>query len=148
MRPRTIQHVPQQNQAANDDFLFDQGPTKGLRKIRFHDYNIAYTSRDTRPTCNVFREQITAFKGMLLAAPPDEGQQKDIDFLLAGGEIFALVVYGQLISGERENLRHVADDMSSTRFSTSWCADFSRHALSLYSKPSSSDNANGVLSRR
>jgi acyl-CoA dehydrogenase len=34
---------------------------------------------------------------MLFAAPPDEAQRKDIDFLLAGGEIFALVVYGQLI---------------------------------------------------
>jgi acyl-CoA dehydrogenase len=45
----------------------------------------------------VFREQIAAFKEMLFAAPPDEAQRKDIDFLLAGGEIFALVVYGQLI---------------------------------------------------
>ena len=45
--PADYPEVAQQNQAANDDFLFDQGPTKGLGKIRFHDYNIAYSSRDT-----------------------------------------------------------------------------------------------------
>ena len=45
--PADYPEVAQQSQAANDDFLFDQGPTKGLGKIRFHDYNIAYASRDT-----------------------------------------------------------------------------------------------------
>ena len=61
--PADYTEVAQQSQAANDDFLFDQGPTKGLGKIRFHDYNIAYSSRDT-PNLKVFREQIAAFKEM------------------------------------------------------------------------------------
>ena len=134
--PADYKDVPQQSQAANDDFLFDQGPTKGLRKIRFHDYNIAYSSRNT-PNLEVFREQIAAFKGMLFAAPPDEGQQKDIDFLLAGGEIFALVVYGQLIL-ENAKIYETSDDVIDQIFDC-MVRDFSRHALSLYSKPSSSD---------
>ena len=134
--PADYPDVAQQSQAANDDFLFDQGPTKGLRKIRFHDYNIAYSSRST-PNLEVFREQIAAFKGMLFAAPPDEAQQKDIDFLLAGGEIFALVVYGQLIL-ENAKLYDISDDVIDQIFDF-MVRDFSRHALSLYSKPSSSE---------
>ena len=134
--PADYPEVAQQSQAANDDFLFDQGPTKGLRKIRFHDYNIAYSSRDTA-NLEVFREQIAAFKAMLFAAPPDEAQQKDIDFLLAGGEIFALVVYGQLIL-ENAKVYDVSDDVVDQIFDF-MVRDFSRHALNLYSKPSSSE---------
>ena len=39
------------------------------------------------------------------ATPPDEAQMKDIDFLLAGGELFALVVYAQLILENARTLR-------------------------------------------
>ena len=134
--PAEYDEVPQQNQAANDDFLFDQGPTKGLGKIRFHDYKIAYSSRDT-PNLAVFREQIEAFKGMLFAAPPDQHQAKDIDFLLAGGEIFALIVYGQLIL-ENAKIYDVSDELIDQIFDF-MVRDFSRHALNLYSKPSSSE---------
>ena len=134
--PAEYDEVPQQNQAANDDFLFDQGPTKGLGKIRFHDYKIAYSSRDT-PNLAVFREQIEAFKGMLFAAPPDQHQAKDIDFLLAGGEIFALIVYGQLIL-ENAKIYDVSDELIDQIFDF-MVREFSRHALNLYSKPSSSE---------
>jgi acyl-CoA dehydrogenase len=134
--PADYPEVAQQSEAANDDFLFDQGPTKGLGKIRFHDYNIAYSSRDTA-NLGVFREQIEAFKQMLFVAPPDDAQRKDIDFLLAGGEIFALVVYGQLIL-ENANIYDVSDDVVDQIFDF-MVRDFSRHALNLYSKPSSSE---------
>lgn len=134
--PGDYSEVPRQDQAANDDFLFDQGPTKGLSKIRFHDYNIAYSSRDTA-NLGVFREQIEAFKKMLLTSPPDEAQRKDIDFLLAGGEIFALVAYGQLIL-ENSKIYDVSDDVLDQIFDF-MVRDFSRHALSLYSKPTSND---------
>jgi len=134
--PADYPEVAQQAQAANDDFLFDQGPTKGLGKIRFHDYKIAYSSRDTANLA-VFREQIEAFKAMLFTAPPDEAQRKDIDFLLAGGDIFALVVYGQLIL-ENAKIYDVSDDLVDQMFDF-MVRDFSRHALNLYSKPSSSD---------
>ncbi len=134
--PGDFAEVSRQDQAANDDFLFDQGPTKGLAKIQFHDYNIAYSSRDTA-NLKVFREQIEAYKKMLLAAPPDEGQRKDIEFLLAGGEIFALVVYGQLIL-ENAKIYDVSDDVVDQIFDF-MVRDFSRHALNLYSKPSSSE---------
>ncbi len=134
--PADYPEVARQDQATNDDFLFDQGPTKGLGKIQFHDYNIAYSSRST-PNLEVFKQQIEAFKKMLFAAPPDEGQRKDIDFLLAGGEIFALVVYGQLIL-ENAKIYEVSDDVVDQIFDF-MVRDFSKHALNLYSKPSSND---------
>ena len=40
-----------------DAFLFNQGPTRGLAKIRFHDFNIAYNSLSL-PNIEIFKEQI------------------------------------------------------------------------------------------
>ena len=45
------------------------------------------------PNVNVFAEQVHAFRELLAAAPPNEAQSQDTDFLMAGGELFALVVY-------------------------------------------------------
>ena len=122
--------------AVNDDFLFNQGPTRGLGKIQFHDYNIAYNSRDTK-NLQVFREQIEAFKAMLMAAPPNKDQQKDIDFLLAGGEIFALVVYGQLIL-ENAELSEVGEPVVEQIFDV-LVRDFAAGATRLHGKATTSD---------
>jgi acyl-CoA dehydrogenase len=121
------------SEAANDDFLFNQGPAKGLGKIRFHDYNLAYGLYDL-PNIRVFREQIETLKAFLATATPDEAQQKDTDFLLALGELFTLVVYGQLIL-ENARLYQVDDDTVDQIFDF-MVRDFSKYALQLYSKPS------------
>jgi acyl-CoA dehydrogenase len=34
--PGDLLEIPSQEDAVNDDFLFNQGPTKGLGKIQFH----------------------------------------------------------------------------------------------------------------
>src|SRR5512143_1396572 len=34
--------VPRRDDAANDDFLFQQGPARGLGRVQFHDYRQAY----------------------------------------------------------------------------------------------------------
>ena len=117
--PAEYPAVPRRDDAGNDDFLFDQGPTKGLGKIRFHDYRPVYDGCDL-PNVQIFTEQIAVFREFLRKATPDEAQQKDIDFLLAVGEIFTLVVYGQLIL-ENAALQHRRRPRS-TRSSTSWCA--------------------------
>jgi len=94
--PAAYPEVPRRDEGSNDSFLFDQGPTKGLGSIRFHDYRLAYDSFDT-PNLRVFKEQIELLKQMAVAAPMSKEQQKDIDFMLTVGEMFTLVVYGQLI---------------------------------------------------
>ncbi len=65
-------------------------------------------------------------------ATPSDAQQKDVDFLLALGEIFTLVVYGQLIL-ENAKIRAVEDDLLDQVFDF-MVRDFSRHALNIYSK--------------
>jgi len=132
--PGTFPEVPEVKQPRHDAFLFQQGPTKGLGKIRFHDYRPVYASVDL-PNVRVFRKQIRTLRHLLMAARPNEEQVKDIDFLLILGELFTLVVYGQLIL---ENVRthHVEDDVVDQIFDF-LIRDFSKFALQLYSKTSS-----------
>ncbi|MDA8409492.1 MAG: acyl-CoA dehydrogenase [Treponema sp.] len=132
--PAEYPEVPRREDAVNDDFLFDQGPTRGLGKIRFADYRKVYDAWKL-PNLEIFKEQTKLFKEFLAKATPDEAQQKDIDFILAGGEIFTLIVYGQLIL-ENAKMSGVGDDAVDQIFDF-MVRDFSKFALALYSKPSS-----------
>jgi acyl-CoA dehydrogenase len=85
--PTEYANIGQRSEAKNDDYLFQQGPAKGMGDIRFHDYNIAYSDWDM-PNVNILREQTAVFLEMLDVAPPDESQRRDTDFLLTVGEIF------------------------------------------------------------
>jgi acyl-CoA dehydrogenase len=133
--PADLPEVPTRDEPVNDAFLFHQGPPKGLGKIRFHDYQRAFAGFDL-PNVKRFAEQTERFKAMLASAPPTEAQSKDIDFLLAGGELFALVVYAQLILENAKILR--IDEALVDQIFDFMVRDFSRLALNLYSKPSSS----------
>jgi acyl-CoA dehydrogenase len=132
--PADMPEIPAVDQPGNDEFLFDQGATRGLSKIVFHDFEIAYSSLDL-PNIKIFRGQIESLKALLLNAPPEKSQLKDIDFLLIMGELFTLVVYGQLII-ENARLRVVENDVIDQIFDF-MVRDFSRYALQLYSKESS-----------
>ena len=134
--PAEYPAVPRRDDPVNDDFLFDQGPTKGLGKIRFHDYRPAYAGSQL-PNVVIFSEQIKVFRNFLMNATPDGEQQKDIDFILTLGEIFTLVVYGQLIL-ENAAMCEVAADTVDQIFDF-MVRDLSKFALQLYSKPSSSE---------
>ncbi|MBW1894631.1 MAG: acyl-CoA dehydrogenase [Deltaproteobacteria bacterium] len=134
--PGKFSEIPRRDDPSNDDFLFNQGPTKGLGKIQFHDPSIAYNSIDL-PNVNVFKEQIEIFKELLVQAPPDKEQIKDIDFLLIMGELFTLVPYGQLII-ENSKILDVEDDLLDQIFDFI-IRDFSKFALQLYSKTSSTE---------
>ena len=128
--------MPRRLDPVNDDFLFHQGATKGLGKIRFHDYRPAYEG-SRLPNVRIFTEQIGLFREFLVKATPDATQQKDIDFLLTVGEIFTLVVYGQLIL-ENAALLAIDDDVVDQIFDF-MVRDLSKFALQLYSKPSSTE---------
>lgn len=132
--PADMPEIPVMDKPGNDDFLFDQGATRGLSKTLFHDFETAYSSLDL-PNIIVFRSQIEALKALLLNAPPEKSQTKDIDFLLIMGELFSLVAYGQLII-ENARLRDVENDIIDQIFDF-MVRDFSRYALQLYSKESS-----------
>jgi acyl-CoA dehydrogenase len=133
--PGQFPEIGRKTAPANDDFLFAQGPTRGLGKIQFHDFRIAYDSMDL-PNLRVFKKQIAVLEQLLLEAGPSKDQQKDIDFLLTLGEMFTLVAYGQLLI-EKANLEAVDDDLMDQIFDF-MVRDFSGYALQLLSKPSSS----------
>ena len=132
--PKGFPKVPRRDNASNDDGLFNQGPTKGLGKIQFHDYRIAYQSVSL-PNVEVFKDQIATFTEFLIQATPDKNQSRDIDYLLALGEIFTLVAYGQLIL-ENKEFFNVEDDLIDEIFDV-MVRDFSKYALQVFSKPSS-----------
>ena len=135
--PAIYPPAPRRPDPQDDIFLWNQGPARGLGQIRFNDFGIAFEGFDL-PNVNLFKEQTSILQEFLATATPDEVQQKDVDFLLALGELFALVVYAQLIL---ENTRiyevDVGDDLLEHIFDC-LVRDFSKHALQLYSKPSSS----------
>ena len=130
-KPGEFPVIERRDEPLNDDFLFAQGPTKGLGKIRFHDYRATYAGVDL-PNANVFKKQIRYLKAMLAVARPSREQARDIDFLLNLGELFTLVVYGQLII-ENARIHAIDDDLLDQVFDVI-VRDFSRYALQLYGK--------------
>ena len=134
--PDEFPEINQRNGNEDDTFLFNQGATRGLGKIRFHDFNIAYNSIDL-PNLTIFKEQIKTLQEMLLTAPPEKEQQDDIDYLLILGELFTLVAYGQLII-ENAAIYKVEDALLDQIFDF-MVRDFSKFALQIYSKTSSTE---------
>ena len=134
--PKEYEPVPQRLDSADDSFLFNQGPARGLSRIQFHDFNIAYNSYDF-PNLTVFKEQIGVFREALFKASPTTEQSKDIDFLLTVGELFTLVVYGELIL-ENARIYQLPVEVLEQIFDF-MIRDFSGYALELHNKPSSTD---------
>jgi hypothetical protein len=126
--------VPQRRDAADDAFLFRQGPAKGLSKIQFADWKAAYDEHAHIPNVARFSEQAEGLKRLLATAPPSEDQQKELGFLLTLGELFTLVVYGQLIL-EQAALTGQSDDLVDAIFDV-MVRDFSAYAVTLHGHPS------------
>ena len=77
-----------------------------------------------------------------MTAPPNKDQQGDIDYLLILGELFTLVAYGQLII-ENAKIYKVEDELVDQIFDF-MVRDFSKFALQIYSKTSSTDTQMGI----
>ena len=134
--PGEYEPVPQRRDAADDEFLFRQGPAKGLSQIQFADWRAAY--RDHAHIANVarFSEQAEGLTRLLQSAPPSEDQQKELGFLLTLGELFTLVVYGQLVL-EQAALSGQPDALVDAIFDV-MVRDFSAYAVTLHGHPSTS----------
>jgi acyl-CoA dehydrogenase len=130
--PGTFPDIPRRDDPGCDTFLFNQGETKGLGSIQFHDYRLAYDSVDL-PNVNIFKEQIHQLARMLMNAAPDRAQAKNMDFLLYLGELFTLVAYGQLLI-EKFHMDMRDPDLLEQIFDV-MIRDFSEFALKLYAKP-------------
>jgi acyl-CoA dehydrogenase len=133
--PAPLPAVPRRDDPADDAFLWDQGPASGLGKIRFHDPEPVFAAAP-QPNVALFREQVAAFRALLLAVPPGEAQAKDVDFLLVVGELFTLVVYAHLIlEGAAFHAHEGIDGDAIDQIFDVLVRDFSRHAVDLHGKP-------------
>jgi len=140
--PGEYPEIPRRTDLSDDTFLFHQGPTKGLGNIQFHDYHLAYGRFDL-PNIGIFRQQIELLKSMLLEAGPDEKQVRDLDYMLGLGELFTLVVYGQLIL-ENAVIEDTDDDLLNQIFDV-FVREFSGYAVGLHGKPGNSDRQRELL---
>ncbi|MFF4357533.1 acyl-CoA dehydrogenase family protein [Streptomyces sp. NPDC001604] len=129
--------VPTRLDAADDDFLFRQGPARGLGSVRFHDWRPAFDTYAHLPNVTRFREQADALCEFVATAAPDAEQSRDLDLLLAVGQLFALVVHGQLVL-EQAALTGLDEDVLDELFAV-LVRDFSAHAVELHGKDSATE---------
>ena len=129
--------IPRRDDAADDTFLFAQGPTGGLGKVRFHDWRASFDTFAHLPNVALLRQQIDVLAEMLASATPDAAQQKDIDFAFGVGQLFALVPYAQLIL-EEAPLSGVDETLIDEIFGL-LVRDFNVYAVELNDKPSATD---------
>ncbi len=144
--PGEVEAPPSRTDTADDEFLFHQGPAKGLSKIQFEDWQQVYARHSEIPNVAVFAEQAASLKELLASAPPDTHQQKDLDFLLTLGELFTLIPYGQLIL-EQAEITGLAPDTLDQIFDV-FVRDFSAYAIELHGKQSASAGAAGLGAAR
>jgi acyl-CoA dehydrogenase len=122
----------------NDDlFLFNQGPTKGLGKVQFHHYSPAFEANKDLPNVATFIRQIEIFKELMEKAGPERMQDKDPSFSLTLGEMFSIVVYGQLIL-EQAKFEDVEPNILNQVFDF-MVRDFANFALQIYGNHSTRD---------
>ncbi|ENP8453805.1 acyl-CoA dehydrogenase [Photobacterium damselae] len=140
--PKDYPVIPHRDDVANDDFLFNQGPTRGLGKIQFHDYQQTYDAVKLE-NVEIFKQQIAAFKDYLLHHSPSQDQARDVDYILAMGECFTLIVYGHLILERAQQL--TTEDILINEIFDVLVRDMSHYALTLANKPSSTSGQYSAL---
>jgi acyl-CoA dehydrogenase len=129
--------IGRRDDAADDSFLFDQGPTGGLGKVRFHDWRALFAGFAHLPNVVLLREQIDVLAEMLASATPDATQQQDIDFAFAIGQLFATIPYAQLIL--EEALLSDVDEALIDQIFAVLVRDFNGYAVELGDKPATTD---------
>jgi len=135
--PASYAEVPARHEPGDDEFLFRQGPTKGLSRIQFGPWRPIFESFADVPNVARFLAQADGLGALLATAPPDADQQKDLDFLLTLGQLFTLVPYGQLILEQAEHAgvdRDVIDQIFAVLVQ-----DFSAYAVELHGMASTTE---------
>lgn len=93
--PVDYPEIDKMDEPVDDGYLFNQ-KAGGLGTIRFPDYRRAYEGVDCA-NLRVFQSQVELLRDLLKQAPPNAEQVRNIDYMMAAGELFTLVVYAQLI---------------------------------------------------
>ncbi len=125
--PLEYPDIPRRAEAGDDKYLFRQ-KTGGLSGVRFPDYRLAYAGMES-PNIAIFRDQVELLRRLLLEAPPTAEQAGNIDYMLAAGQLFTLVVYAQLIL-ENARISALDGDLLEEIFAL-LIRDFSAFALQM-----------------
>jgi acyl-CoA dehydrogenase len=135
--PTEQPQVPTRQDPVDDEFLFRQGPARGLGEVTFADWRLAFEPFAGLPNVARFREQAEGFTALLQTAAPDAEQQEDLDFRLVLGQLFTLIIYAQLIL-EQVKLTGLDLDVVDSIFEI-FVRDFSVLAIELHGKASSTE---------
>ncbi len=127
--------VPVMDRPGDDGYLFRQQTGK-LATVRFPDWKTAFSGVDLS-NVRVFVEQAELLRKLLVAAPLSKEQQADSGYMLAAGELFTLIPYGQLIL-EAAGQRDVAPELVDTIFAL-LVRDFAGYALQMITDHANSD---------
>ena len=102
--PGKFPEIPKRNDVADDTFFWEQGATKGLSKIQFHDYKPAYDGYDL-PNISIYKEQIKTFKGLPGYGHAHPGAAEGHRFPAHPGRAIHLCGLRPAHPGEREDLQ-------------------------------------------
>ncbi|MFI6999425.1 acyl-CoA dehydrogenase family protein [Nocardia sp. NPDC050175] len=139
--PKDYPEIGTRQDAADDEFFWQQGPARGAGKVQFADWTPVYQQHADIPNVGRFFEQAQALRTLLSTAAPSADQQKDLDFMLTIGHLFSLVVYGQLIL-EQAALTGLDRDLLDQIFDFQ-IRDFNAYATTLYGKPTATPDQQG-----
>jgi alkylation response protein AidB-like acyl-CoA dehydrogenase len=133
-----LEAPPARTDPADDAFLFDQGPTRGLSRIAFPDWRQAFDRFAELPNVSRFREQAESLLDLVKNVTlTTEQMTTDLDFQQSLSQLFTLLPYGQLIL-EQSELAAVEPDIVDLVFET-LVRDFSATAIELHGKASSTE---------
>ena len=112
--PAEFAEVPRRDDACNDDFLFNQGPTKGLGKIQFHDYkklgideNSLKNWLEKAPWDELINRRGTTWRKLSEEAKQDIDNDKAIQLMLENTSLIkrpVLIVDDALYLGFKEEI--------------------------------------------
>ncbi|MGE5381680.1 MAG: acyl-CoA dehydrogenase [Methylocystaceae bacterium] len=121
--------TPRRSDAADDKYVFNQ-KAGGLAKVRFGDWKKPYVGIELA-NVKKFRSQVDLLVEFLSQATPSDEQKKNVDFMIAVGELVTMAAYAQLIL-ENVKIYGIDDDVVEEIFSC-LIRDFSRYALMVNS---------------
>ena len=129
---------PRRDDPTDDAFLFAQGPTRGLSKIRFPDWRPVFDRFNGLANVARFREQAEQLVQLVQAAPLTPAQMtEDLDFQQSLAQLFTLVPFGQLVL-EQAELDETPSELLEVMFE-SLIRDFNTYAIELLGKSSSTE---------
>ncbi|MDO4540750.1 MAG: acyl-CoA dehydrogenase, partial [Syntrophomonadaceae bacterium] len=141
--PADLPIIPKRDDMADDAYLFKQKAGQ-LKSVKFGDYSLCYEGMQQANVLR-FRELVELLKSFLTTCPPSPEQAKNVDYMIALGELLAMCAYAQL-NLENIKIYHIEDDVVEEIFAC-LIRDFANYALTLRSTFVQSEAQNEMLSK-